>query len=372
MDSRTIRIRASSKKERLTPCYRVLSIHEDFFRENQGIKLKKSVLLIGGAGYIGPLVTRNLLSAGTSIVCLDLLCYENKESVSEFLNNPDFRFIHGDLSDERVLSAALEGITDVVILAGLVGDPITKSFPIESKLINELGIQKCIKQLAGRGIEKVVLISTCSNYGMIPDEVRADEEYPLNPLSSYARDKVSAEQLLLSEALKSDYSGVILRFATAFGVAPRTRFDLTINQFTRELALKRELLVFDPDTWRPYCHVEDFGRVVETVLFSSRDLVSGQIYNAGGNENIFTKRQIVELISKELSGTKVIFQSEGSDPRNYRVDFSKIKEHLGFEPIRSVQSGIRELLKGFESGLFSDVEKRINFYGNYKVEYHSP
>ena len=330
------------------------------------------MLLIGGAGYIGPLVTRDLLNAGAGIVCLDLLCYENKESISEFLENPSYRFIQGDMSDSKVLSAALQGITDVVILAGLVGDPITKSFPVESKQINEIGIQKCIRQLAGRGIEKVVLISTCSNYGMIPDDVLADEEYPLNPLSTYARAKVSAEHFLLDEANKSDYSGVILRFATAFGVAPRTRFDLTINEFTRELALKRELLVFDPDTWRPYCHVEDFGRVVTTVIFSNRDLVSGQIYNAGGDENIFTKRQIVELISKELPGTKVIFQSEGSDPRNYRVDFSKIREQLGFEPARSVQSGVRELLMCFESGLFSDVEKRSNFYGNYNVEYQSP
>lgn len=329
------------------------------------------MLLIGGAGYIGPVVTGKLLNAGANVVCLDLLMYENEETISEFLTHPDYRFIQGDMANTKVLLSALEGITDVVILAGLVGDPITKSYPEESRLINELGIQKCINLLAGKGLEKVILISTCSNYGMIPDEVLADENYPLNPLSAYARAKVTAEHHLLSESKKSDYSPVVLRFATAFGLAPRTRFDLTVNEFTRELALKRDLLVFDSDTWRPYCHVEDFGRLVTTVIYATNEAVSGQIFNAGGANNIYTKRQIVESLLKEIPDSAITFQSQGSDPRNYRVDFTKVKELLNFEPIHSVESGIKELLMGFKAGKFDDVDERKNFYGNYKIRYDS-
>ena len=330
------------------------------------------MLLVGGAGYIGPVVTRNLLISGANVVCLDLLMYDNEETISEFLTNPDYRFIHGDMANPKVLLSALDGITDVVILAGLVGDPITKSYPEESRLINELGIEHCINLLAGKGLEKVILISTCSNYGMIPDDVLADEDYPLNPLSAYARAKVSAEHHLLSKSEKLDYSPVVLRFATAFGLAPRTRFDLTVNEFTRELALKRDLLVFDPDTWRPYCHVEDFGRLVTTVIYATNETVSGQIFNAGGAKNIYTKRQIVESLLKEMPDSTITFQSQGSDPRNYRVDFTKVRERLNFEPIHSIESGIKELLIGFNVGNFDDVDARKNFYGNYKIRYDSP
>lgn len=332
-------------------------------------KVRKSVLLVGGAGYIGPAVTKNLLSAGAAVTCLDLLLYENRKAVNDFLDNSDYKFIHGDMADSDTLQLALQGITDVVILAGLVGDPITKKFPLESNLINEIGIQRCIKKLAMKNLDKVILISTCSNYGMIPNDILANEEFPLSPLSQYSRAKVSAEQFLLSEAKKADYSAVVLRFATAFGIAPRTRFDLTVNEFTRELALQRNLLVFDPDTWRPYCHIEDFGRLVSKVIFADREVVSGQIFNAGGANNIYTKRQIVESLLHELPGSTIVFQNQGPDPRNYRVDFTKVREILQFEPTHSIESGIKELLLGFEAGLFKDVDERRNFYGNYEIEY---
>ncbi len=330
------------------------------------------MLLVGGAGYIGPVVTRNLLNSGAKVTCLDLILHENAETISEFLTNPDFKFIQGDMANSKVLVSALEEITDVVILAGLVGDPITKRYPEESRLINELGIEHCINILAGKGLEKVILISTCSNYGLIPDDVLADEDYPLNPLSAYARAKVSAEHHILSKSKAVDYSPVVLRFATAFGLAPRTRFDLTVNEFTRELALKRDLLVFDADTWRPYCHVEDFGRLVTTVIYAKNETVSGQIFNAGGAENIYTKRQIVESLLKEMPDSAVTFQSQGSDPRNYRVDFTKVRERLNFELIHSIESGIKELLNGFKDGIFNDVDERKNFYGNYNIRYNAP
>ena len=160
----------------------------------------------------------------------------------------------------------MEGITDVVVLGGLVGDPITKKYPNESKLINDLGITEVIESLKNKSLKKVVFISTCSNYGLIEGSAKADENFELNPLSLYAKSKVRAEQYLMNQQSKVNYSATVLRFATAFGIAPRMRFDLTVNEFVKELYEKGEILVYDADTWRPYCHVNDFARLVRIVL----------------------------------------------------------------------------------------------------------
>ena len=157
------------------------------------------------------------------------------------------------------------------ILAGLVGDPITKKFPYEAHDINDIALRGCIDQLNGRGLNKVIFVSTCSNYGLIQDDVLADEDFELTPLSLYAKSKVGAEKHLLSLKGQTDYHPTILRFATAFGLAPRMRFDLTVNEFTREVAEGNELVVYDAHTWRPYCHVRDFARLIGRVLaFSCR------------------------------------------------------------------------------------------------------
>lgn len=329
----------------------------------------RNILIIGGAGYIGPVVISHLLSEGYKVRCLDLLLYENGITLVPFLGNPDFTFLFGDMSDAKVMERALEGVTDVVLLAGLVGDPITKKYPDESYLINDIGIQTCIQNLNKKALNQVIFISTCSNYGLISNDALANEDYPLAPLSLYAKSKVAAELILLNSKNDIDYSPTILRFATAFGLSPRMRFDLTVNEFTRELALDRELLVFDAHTWRPYCHVRDFGRLIHKVLEAPLDRVAFEVFNAGGNNNNCTKQGVIERIKHFLPNARVRYQEHGADPRNYRVDFSKVRNILGFEPKYSVEYGVEELLDAIKNHIYDNSDKERNFHGNYEIVY---
>ena len=267
----------------------------------------------------------------------------------------------------KVLNEALEGVTDVVFLAGLVGDPITKKYPKESQRVNEEGIKNCIDHLNGLGLKKLVFISTCSNYGLIGDDELADENFVLNPLSAYAKAKVAIEHHILDLKGKADFVPTILRFATAFGLSNRMRFDLTVSEFTRELSLGRELLVYDAQTWRPYCHVADFCRLIEMVICAPEEKVAFEVFNAGGDINNYTKKGIVNAILELLPKAKVKFQEHGPDPRNYRVDFSKVKKVLDFEPKYTVPYGIKELLKALNSHVFDNVDQCLETFGNYKI-----
>ena len=334
--------------------------------------MNKSVLIIGGAGYIGPVLTDHLLAAGYKVNCLDLLLYQNNTCVLPYLGNPNYRFVYGDLRDQSALDRALQGVTDVILLAGLVGDPITKKYPEASHAINDEGILSCIEILNGKGLGRVVFVSTCSNYGLIKSDELADETYPLSPLSLYAKSKVAAEQHLLASRGKVDYTPTILRFATAFGLAPRMRFDLTVNEFTRDLALGRELLVFDAHTWRPYCHVRDFARLIQQVIEAPRAKIAFEVFNAGGEVNNFTKQGIVDTILALLPDAKVRYQEHGSDPRNYRVNFGKVRGVLGFEPEYTVEFGVKELLNALREHVFDRADLMRNFHGNYEIEHPLP
>lgn len=330
---------------------------------------QRLVTIFGGGGYIGPVVVKRLLTQGYKVRVVDLFLFGTQNTLLGFFDDPNFEVLNGDHADPAVVEKSLKGASDVVILAGLVGDPITKKYPEAHDAINEAGIRNLVDAFNGRGLKRVIFVSTCSNYGLIPEGALADEDYELSPLSLYAKAKVGVEQKLLGLKDKVDYSATALRFATAFGLAPRMRFDLTVSQFTREMFLKRDLLVYDPDTWRPYCHVQDFADVIQRVLEAPQDDIHFEVFNAGGDTNNFTKRMIVEAIQKHIPDAPIAYQEHGSDPRNYRVDFKKIRTRLDFTPRYSVEDGIRELLGALEQDMFADAEARANFYGNYELNY---
>lgn len=329
----------------------------------------KTILIIGGAGYVGTVVTSHLLKKGHNVIVLDDFVYKNQFAVQQYAGDPNYTFIQGDMGNKADLERASKGVTDVVLLAGLVGDPITKKYPDESNLINEIGVSRCIEFFNGKNLDKFIFVSTCSNYGLIKDNELADENFELNPLSLYAKAKVQAEQLLLSRKGQVDYTGVILRFATAFGLSPRMRFDLSVSEFTRDLFFGKELLVYDEHTWRPYCHVRDFSRLIEMVLMAEKDKVFFEVFNAGGDVNNFTKKMIVDEILKNVKDGEVKYGKNGSDPRNYRVSFAKVKSVLGFEPAYTVSEGVKELVSAFEAGFYSDALDDRSRYGNYEIVY---
>jgi len=239
-------------------------------------------------------------------------------------------------------------------------------------MINDDGYDRILETLSGHKLNKVVFVSTCSNYGLIEGDHLADEGYELQPLSLYAKSKVRLEKILLSAKGQIDYSPTVLRFATAFGLSPRMRFDLTISEFTRALFLDEDLLVYDADTWRPYCHVRDFADVIHRVLDAPKKDVEFEVFNAGGEINNFTKQMIVDAILEELPCRQVRYQEHGSDPRNYRVSFAKIRKRLNFEPKYTVSHGIRELIAAMKQGFFHDITKPESFHGNWVIDYTIP
>ncbi|MEL7001535.1 MAG: NAD(P)-dependent oxidoreductase [Bacteroidota bacterium] len=331
--------------------------------------MEKSILLIGGAGYVGTVITSHFLKLGFKVKVLDNFVYRNQKAVQSYLGDVDYTFIPGDMGNPEDLALASEGVNNIVILGGLVGDPITKKYPEASEKINDVGVKKCIDFFDDKPINKLIFISTCSNYGLIKDDELANEEFELNPLSLYAKAKVGAEHHLLSKKDSVDYSGVILRFATAFGLSPRMRFDLTVSEFVRDLYFGEELLVFDEHTWRPYCHVRDFARLIDLVIDAPKDKVNFEVFNAGGDVNNFTKKMIVEAIQELIPEAKIKYGANGSDPRNYKVSFNKVKEILNFEPQFKVTDGIKELIAAMKVGVFSDSIENKNDYGNFEINY---
>lgn len=335
---------------------------------SEGLKLRK-VLLVGGAGYIGSVLAAHLLGNGARVRVLDSLLYRNTFSPLALLHNERYEFHYGDMGNSEVMEHALEDVTDVIILAGLVGDPICKTYPEESERVNQSAVSAALTVISSKLLESAIFISTCSNYGLIPESVQASETYPLAPLSIYARAKVDSEQRFLDVMQKGNVKKpVVLRFATAFGLSPRMRFDLTVNEFVRELYFGENLEVFDPDTWRPYCHVSDFARLVEIVIEATPEQVAFEIFNAGGDQNNHTKREIVEIISKHNLPGNAKFVSGGKDSRNYKVDFEKVRSVLGFEPRYSVDYGVQQLVKALGQNLFPKKKGSERILGNYEIE----
>lgn len=329
---------------------------------------ERRVLVVGGSGYIGSVLVPHLLEQGYFVRVLDLLIYKNRDIPEAVKGHKNLEFVEGDFADKEITHQVLDGVSDVVMLAGLVGDPITKKYPEASQAINERAMLQFMGIIKTQKLNKVIFVSTCSNYGLVEGDSVVDENSALKPLSLYAKAKVMAEESFLALKNKAQFSGTVLRFATAFGYSTRMRFDLTVNEFARELYFDKDLLVFDAMTWRPYCHVKDFSDAIQRVLEAPRSAVYFEVFNAGCDENNCTKEMIVKKIQSRVSTGKVSYKEHGSDPRNYKVNFKKIKDVLHFQPQYLVEDGIDELVEAFRKGEFSDFSNK-ELYGNYTIHY---
>ncbi len=318
----------------------------------------KNILIIGGEGYIGNALYEYFSKKNFSLISFDNLIYNQKNKKK---NSNKYKFIKGDIRKNRDLKKIYKKKYDaIVFLAGLVGDPITNKYKKLSIDINEKATKKVIKQIYEKGTsKKFIFVSTCSNYGISKSKYLT-ENHKLKPLSPYAKSKVKIEKFILKLKKKNNFNPTILRFATAFGYSNRMRYDLTVNQFTKDLFIKKYLEIYDFNTWRPYCHVKDFARLIELVILSKKDLTAYEVFNAGSNKNNFTKKKIGMKI-KKLIGGKIIYLKKSQDKRNYVVDFSKVKKILKFKPRFSIEFGIREIL--------SKIKIRASFknLGNYKI-----
>ena len=329
---------------------------------------QRHVLVVGGAGYVGNVLVRSLLAEGYRVRVLDALLFDHVNAIAPIFDHPRFSFVRGDIRDTACVDRALQGVTDVVHLASLVGDPISHKYPELAREVGEDASYRLVEQLCGRGIDRFVFTSTCSNYGLRESSELATEESELAPLSIYAETKVAFERFVLGRRDHLDFSPTVLRIATAYGLSDRMRFDLTISEFGRTLATGDELVVYDADTWRPYCHVADVSKAISTVLDAPRENVHGEVFNVGHSDENYTKRMVAEAVQKHLDGSgKVSFTEGGVDARNYKVSFEKIKARLGFEPDHRVPVYLGELIAAIRAGAFADVDARPAFYGNHLI-----
>lgn len=329
----------------------------------------RTVCVIGGAGYVGNVLTRRLLDGGYAVRVLDRLIFEHGAAIAPLLEHPRFELVLGDLRDRAALEAALEGATDVALLAGLVGDPITSTYPELSNAINRDGCSEVVAALDGRGLDRFVFTSTCSNYGLRTSDEPATEESELAPVSLYAEHKVEIERRILAAAeCGVDYTPTVLRISTAYGLSPRMRFDLTISEFTRTLAAGLELVVYDADTWRPYCHVADISKAVMTAIEAPASAVAGEVFNVGHSDENYTKRMVVDVVQEAIGGRgNVSFEEGGRDPRNYRVNFDKIRDRIGYVPDVRVPQSVAAVARAVEAGAYDDFEQRQSFYTNHTI-----
>ena len=295
------------------------------------------IVVTGGAGFIGSTLVPRLLAAGHRVHVIDSLMFGGQALLPMFIN-PDFSFAEVDVTDRSALAAELAGADAVIHLAALVGYPLCKKLPEQARRVNVQGARNVL-DLAPQGA-RLIYASTGSNYGEV--EGICTEETPLNPLSLYGQTKTEAEAMFIDHP-----NAVSLRFATAFGIAPRLRLDLMINDFTWQAIHHRYLVVYEKHFRRTFIHVIDIARAIIHVL--DPGVCGGhKVFNVGHDSLNYTKEDVINLIRARVEFL-VHFAEIGTDAdkRDYEVDYSRIRA-TGFETSIDIQQGLDELVRGLK------------------------
>ena len=258
----------------------------------------------------------------------------------------------------ETLCLALEGADAVVHLAAIVGDPACSKQPTLAHEVNQEASLAVFQSSQKVGVPRFVFASTCSNYGKMPEaSSNLTEEAELAPVSLYAKTKVFVERALLSGAVGNSSIVTVVRFATLYGISPRMRFDLTVNEFAAEMFHRRKLILYGEQFWRPYVHVSDAARAVGMILRAPPETVADQVFNVGDTKENYQKGELVRLIQERIAESVEITRvARDEDPRDYAVSFEKLKEVIGFSITRTVESGIEEVLDALRQGLFIDCQ----------------
>jgi nucleoside-diphosphate-sugar epimerase len=308
--------------------------------------MKKNILVTGGAGYVGAPLVGLLLTNDYNVIVVDNLSFGGKPLLGVW-HHPSFKFIKGDITSSDFLKSDLSDyqVDTVIHLAAIVGDPACANQPDLARRTNMEASLNLLEISMKNQVKRFIFASTCSNYGKMSDSDKyINETSPLSPVSLYAELKVKFEKIILNELNRTNgFCPTSLRFATVYGISPRMRFDLTVNEFTKELALGRELEVFGEQFWRPYCHVYDFARAMILLLSCDKEKIAYNVFNVGDTSENYQKQMIVDEIIKFIPDANVKYVYKDEDPRDYRVSFKKIQDELGFKISKTVPEGIREI-----------------------------
>lgn len=317
---------------------------------------ERHIFITGGAGYIGSLLTSELLRQNYRVTLLDSLLFGG-ESILPFMSHPNFHFIKADVTEPRAIRDAVKRDWQkpdaVVHLAGIVGFPACQAVGKQVAWKYNVEATKLVfEQSADLGVERFVFASTYSNYGLSEDGKPVTEETPLNPQSLYAETKIAAEEFLLAQR-DASCAPLLFRFATLYGISPRTRFDLIVNQFVLEAFTKRHLIIYQRGYSRSFVHIRDVVRGVIMGLEAEQSKIRGQVFNLGTDSGNYSKNDIVGFVLKRMPETIVEYKdlTFGGDMRDVTVSFEKVRRVLGFETTLNVDDGVREVLFALKSGL---------------------
>lgn len=301
---------------------------------------RQPVTVTGGAGYVGSVVVRDLLQSGHAVRVLDNFLYRD-DTLQGLPPGSPLEIVRGDVCAEADLDRAFAGASQVLHLAGLVGDPACALDPERTRAVNQESSYAVAEACRRHGVRQLVFASTCSVYGAAGDEWLT-EDSPTAPVSLYAETNLRAEEILARRLEGSGTALAILRFATIFGVSPRMRFDLVVNLLTARAATEGAIEVHGGEQWRPQVHVEDVADALTATL--ERPNGALRIWNVGADEQNYRVRELAERVASAFPGLAVRV-ADVRDPRSYRVSFARIARELGWRPRRDVDAGIREVAR---------------------------
>lgn len=298
------------------------------------------ILITGGAGYIGSVLVPVLLAEGHSVTVIDNFRY-GQTSLLDVCYEKRLRIIRGDARDEKLMRQEIDAADSIVPLACLTGAPVCAQYPAEAKAVNLEAVKLILS--VRRPEQKIIFPTTNSGYGVGENNILCTEETPLRPVSLYGRLKVEAEQTVLRSG-----NAITLRLATVFGVSPRMRLDLLVNDFVYRAMRDKCIVLFESHFKRNFVHIRDVSSAFVHCL-THFEAMKGQVYNVGLSEANLSKRELCEEIKKQIPDFYFTEASVGKDPdqRNYVVSNEKI-EKTGFHCRVSLQDGIRELIKGYQ------------------------
>lgn len=311
------------------------------------------VLVIGGAGYIGSPTVELLLKEGFRVRVLDRFMYGH-DSLAEFLHNPDFELIEGDVTDIAKLTFAARNASAIVHLAGLVGDPACALDAQFTRHANVVATRMAKDVAVSLGVSRFVFASSCSVYGVSDREVGETDDF--SPVSLYAQTKIDSERELLWNP-PDGFFVTILRFATVFGHSRRPRFDLVANLFAARALAEGAIPVLGPQQRRPFIHVRDLARAIVAVLRADSYTMQSQIFNVGDrrlNMSILQLAETVRKVVRPYRDVEITVSENPEDRRSYAVSFEKIRLKLGFEAVTLMEEGIAEIVARFRAGEYRD------------------
>jgi nucleoside-diphosphate-sugar epimerase len=320
---------------------------------------EQHVLITGGAGFLGSLLCGHLLRLGYSVTVVDDLLYGG-ESLLAYFSHPRFHFVKANVCDQRTIRTAIDPkmpVPEAILhLAGIVGFPACQAVGRHvAWRYNVEATERVFDQAVELGVERFIFASTYSNYATSRKDDPATEESSLNPQSLYAETMIGVEKFLIAQS-DSPCAPLVFRMAHLYGLSPRPRFDLIVNQFIWEAYSKRDLLIYQRGYSRSFMHVCDAVRGFILGLQSEEKNVRSQIFNLGSANGNLSKDKIVEVILKRLPETTVRYKdlTFGGDMRDFHVSYKKIREILGFETHFTIEDGVREVLNALRTGIIDN------------------